>query len=93
MCDGNRKEMIKRAIEDIGELIRDFRTRNFLTFGDMADLCGGCSPSYIFRIENGRRNPDFDFRIRLLTAMNWSTEDIYWFLDEVISREKANKKE
>jgi DNA-binding XRE family transcriptional regulator len=91
MCDEKREEMIKRAIEDIGGLIREFRTRNFLSFGDMADLCGA-SPSYIFRIENGKRNPDFDFRIRILTAMNWSTEDIYWFLDEVISREKTNKK-
>ncbi|WP_251553976.1 helix-turn-helix domain-containing protein [Neobacillus muris] len=92
MCDGNREEMIKRAIEDIGGLIRDFRTSHFLTYGDMASLCGG-SASYLFRIEHGKRNPDFDFRIKLLMAMDWSTEDIYLFLDEVISRGKTNKRE
>lgn len=87
MYDEKKEEMIKRAIEDFGGLIHDFRTRHFLTFGDMASLCG-CSASYIFRIENKKRHPDFDFRIKLLMAMDWSTEDIYLFLDEVISRSK-----
>ncbi|MGG3772958.1 helix-turn-helix domain-containing protein [Heyndrickxia faecalis] len=89
MCDVKREEKIKQAIEDFGGLIRDFRTRNFLSFSEMADLCE-CSPSYIFRIQNGKRNPEIDFRIKILMAMDWSTEDIYLFLDEVISRGKKN---
>ncbi|WP_047980750.1 helix-turn-helix domain-containing protein [Ornithinibacillus contaminans] len=86
-------ELVNQAIEDFGGLLRDYRRKYFLTLEDMASLVG-CSTSYIHRIEHGKRNPEIDFRMRVLTVgMNWSTEDVYLFLEKVISREKVRKTE
>jgi len=86
-----RVEKVNRAIEDFGGLLRDYRKENFLTLEDMAQEVG-CTSSYIFRIEKNTRNPKVDFRIKVLTlGMSWSTEDVYLFLEKVISKEKMNK--
>lgn len=88
-----RVEKVNRAIEDFGGFLKDYRKENFLTLEDMAQEVG-CSSSYIFRIEKNTRNPEINFRIKILTlGMNWSTEDVYLFLEKVISKEKMNKKE
>lgn len=91
--DGKRMELINQAVDDFGGLLRQYRKNNFLTLESMAQAIG-CSPSYVYRIEQKRRNPEVDFRIRVLTSgMDWSTEDIYLYLKEVLSREKRNKTE
>lgn len=88
-----RMEKVDQAVEEFGILVKDYRRENLLTLADMAELVG-CSSSYIFRIEAKKRNPETDFRIRILTlGMNWSTEDVYLFLEKIISKEKKNKKE
>ncbi|MEC5424303.1 helix-turn-helix transcriptional regulator [Virgibacillus sp. C22-A2] len=86
-----RMEKVNRAIEDFGGLLRDYRKENFLTLEDMAQEVG-CSSSYIFRIEKNKRNPEITFRIKVLSeGMNWSTEEIYLYLKEFISKEKTGK--
>ncbi|CDO04286.1 transcriptional regulator, y4mF family [Oceanobacillus picturae] len=91
--DGRKHELVNQAIEDFGGLLQDYRRKYFLTLEDMASLVG-CSASYIHRIEHGKRNPEIDFRIKVLTmGMNWSTERVYLFLEEVIYREQKRKAE
>ncbi|NRG48128.1 helix-turn-helix transcriptional regulator [Bacillus sp. CRN 9] len=86
-------ELVNQAIDDFGGLLQDYRRKYFLTLEDMASLVG-CSASYIHRIEHGKRNPEIDFRIKVLTmGMNWSTEQVYLFLEEVISREQKRRAE
>ncbi|WP_339216989.1 helix-turn-helix transcriptional regulator [Ornithinibacillus sp. FSL M8-0202] len=86
-------ELVNQAIDDFGGLLQDYRRKYFLTLEDMASLVG-CSASYIHRIEHGKRNPEIDFRIKVLTmGMNWSTEEIYLYLEEFLSREKVRKTE
>lgn len=87
-----RMELVNKAINDFGGLLRDYRRDNFLSLQDMSELVG-CSSSYLHRIENKKRNPETDFRIRVLIGMNWLTEDIYAYLEKVISREQTNKTE
>jgi len=84
-----RVEKVNRAIEDFGGLLRDYRKENFLTLEDMAQLVS-CSSSYILRIEQYKRNPKIDFQLKILTqGMNWSTDDVYLYLDGVISKGKT----
>lgn len=84
-----RVEMVNRAIKDFGGFLKDYRKENFLTLEDMAQEVG-CSSSYILRIEQYKRNPKIDFQIKILTqGMNWSTDDVYLYLDGVISKEKT----
>lgn len=91
--DEKRMELINQAVDDFGGLLREYRKENFLTLQCMAEVIG-CSPSYVYRIENKKRNPEVDFRVKALSeGMNWSEEDIYLYLKEILSREKRNKTE
>lgn len=88
-----RIQLIKRAVDDFGGLLQNYRRKYFLTLEDMASLVG-CSASYIHRIEHHKRNPEIDFRIKVLTmGMNWSTEEVYLYLEEFLSREKMRTTE
>lgn len=81
-------KLIDQLIEDFGGTIHSFRVSRCLTLQDMAELVS-CSASYVWRIENNRRNPDFDVRIRFLEqAMGFSAEDIYVYLSRFSSREE-----
>ena len=91
--DHKRREKVNRAINDFAGLLQDYRRENFLTLEDMAQLVG-CSSSYIHRIEHNKRNPEIDFRIKVLTrGMNWTTEEVHAYLDGVISQENVKKEE
>lgn len=82
---------IEKAINDFGGLVHEFRIRNNLSLQDMAELAS-LSSSYIWRIENAKRKPDLDVRVRILTlGMNWSTVDIHFYLEQIIAkRSKEN---
>ena len=82
-------EKIDLAIEDFGGLIRNYRKDHQLSLHDLAEL-GGYTPSFIWRIENKKRTPQLETKIRLLLVM-WSTEEIHAYLEEVISREKRGR--
>ncbi len=84
-------ERIERAVYDFGGLVRDFRLKNNLSLLDWSEIVG-YSSSYCWRIENDKRNPDMDTRVVFLTkGMCWSTEDIYGYLEGVISRKILEK--
>lgn len=90
--DGKRSEKVSQAVENFGLAVKKFRQENFLSLSDFAEL-SQCSTSYLWRIENHERNPDYDVRIRILTqAMRWSTEDIQLYLEETISKGKLENK-
>lgn len=80
---------VENAVNNFGGLVHDFRIRHNLTLQDMAELVS-VSSSYLWRIENAKRKPDLDVRVRILTlAMNWSTIDIHLYLEQMIAKESA----
>ncbi|MGI2851610.1 helix-turn-helix domain-containing protein [Bacillus cytotoxicus] len=88
----SRLAKVEKAVGDFGCLVHDFRIENTLTLNDMASLVS-ISSSYLWRIENGKRNPDLDIRVRILTlGMNWSMVDILLYLEQMIAKESADDK-
>ncbi|MBU9710888.1 helix-turn-helix domain-containing protein [Evansella tamaricis] len=80
-------EKVDLAIDDFGKVVQDFRLKNGLTLQDMADLVS-CSPSYLWRIENQRRNPDMDVKVRILMlGMCWDPKDVLLFLERSLSKD------
>ncbi|WP_210471013.1 helix-turn-helix domain-containing protein [Sporosarcina sp. 6E9] len=78
---------VAKAVEDFGGLIREFRLKNNLSLQDTANLVS-CSSSYIWRIENYKRNPELNFRVRLLSlGMCWETKDVQSYIQMVIIKE------
>ncbi|MFS0752644.1 helix-turn-helix domain-containing protein [Oceanobacillus sp. 1P07AA] len=89
MVDQERVVLIDSLVEDFGRAVRDFRIRSGITLQDMAFIIS-CSPSYIWRIEAHRRNPEVDFRIRVLNqAMGFSAEDICLYLEKYMEKNKS----
>lgn len=85
-----RLAKIEKAVNNFGGLVYEFRVENALSLQDMAEVVS-LSPSYLWRIENAKRKPDLDVRVRILTSgMNWSTVDIHLYLEQIIARESAN---
>ena len=82
----NGMDRINRAIEDFGGLLREYRLEHHLSLQDMSVIVG-YSTSYIWRIENYRRFPEMDTKIKMLISL-WSMEDIYMYLQEVVTRER-----
>jgi transcriptional regulator with XRE-family HTH domain len=83
---------IEKAINDFGGLVHEFRIGNNLSLQEMAELTS-LSSSYICRIENSKRKPDLDVRVRILTlGMNWSTVDIHFYLEQIIAKRSMAKK-
>jgi transcriptional regulator with XRE-family HTH domain len=81
-----KTNLIENAIEDFGKTIHDFRVKNGLSLYDMAEICG-CSPSYIWRIEQKRRNPNIDVRVRILEkGLGFTAEDIYEYLKKYLQQ-------
>lgn len=84
-------ERIEKAVNNFGDTIREFRLKNNVSLQDMDEIVS-LSASYIWRIENSKRNPDLDMRVRILTlGMCWSTSDIHLYLERMIAKELMNK--
>lgn len=81
-------DRINKAIDDFGGFLREYRLSHSLSLQDMARIVGGYSPSYIWRIENYRRDPMMDTKLRMLLEL-WPMEDIYLYLQEIVSRERS----
>jgi transcriptional regulator with XRE-family HTH domain len=85
-----RAEMIEKAVNDFGAFLYDFRMKKSISLQQMADRVS-ITPSYLCRIENGKRMPELDVRIRILTkGMHWSVIDVMLYLDQVIGKELTN---
>lgn len=81
-----RMKQIKRAIDEFGGLLHDYRLVHNLSLQDMSDIMG-YSPSYIWRVENYKRFPGMSTKLKMLLTM-WTTEEVYSYLDEIIKKEK-----
>lgn len=76
-----RADMIEKAVNDFGRFLYDFRMKNKISLQQMAEKVF-VNASYLCRIENGNRKPDFDVRIRILTlGMHWSVIDVMLYLE------------
>ncbi|MCB5936728.1 helix-turn-helix domain-containing protein [Caldibacillus thermoamylovorans] len=85
-----RAEMIEKAVNDFGAFLHDFRMIKSISLQQMADRVS-ITPSYLCRIENGKRMPELDVRLRILTkGMHWSVIDVMLYLDQVIGKELTN---
>lgn len=84
-------KIIDQAVEDFGLVVRDYRVRNFLSLQELADVVS-CSPAYLWRIEQHRRTPSLDFKIRFLEqALGLSTADIFQFLQNYMKCEETKR--
>lgn len=85
----NRLEKVEKAVNNFGGLVHEFRLENGMSLQDMAEVVS-LSPSYLWRIENAKRKPDLDVRVRILNSgMNWSTVDIHLYLEQIIAKKSA----
>lgn len=82
-------DRINKAIEDFGGLLREYRLGHNLSLQDMSGIIG-YSASYIWRIEKYRRFPEMDTKLKMLLEI-WLTEDIYMYLQEIVTRERNTK--
>lgn len=68
--------MIKVNEIDIKKLLREERLKRGLTYEDLASELG-CSASYIFRIEKGRRKkPSYELVGKILAFFDLSSEEL-----------------
>ncbi|MBL5767357.1 hypothetical protein B5V88_07115 [Heyndrickxia sporothermodurans] len=86
MENKNRGLIIEQAVEDFGAAVREFRVRNSLSLQDLAEIAG-VSASFIWRIENNRRNAELDTRVKIMIlGMGWNNVDVHLYLDKYIEK-------
>lgn len=84
-------DKIDMAVNDFAGLVREYRVANGLSLLEWSEVIG-YSSSYCWRIEQSKRQPDFDTKIIILTrGMCWSTNEIYAYLDRIISTKALEK--
>ena len=79
-------DKINKASEDFGGFLHDYRLKHNLSLQNMSEIVG-YSASYILRIEKYERIPGLDTKLRILLEI-WTMEDIYLYLQEIVSRVK-----
>lgn len=79
-------ERIRKAVDDFGGTIKDYRHEEGLTLDDLATRLG-CSASYMFRAERGSRIVPIHMRVRILKeGLKWKANEIELYLVETIKR-------
>jgi len=79
-----RLEMIRNAVDNFGNTIKDYREKELLTLNELAERVG-CSGSYIFRAEKGSRKVPVHMRVKILTkGLNWNSNEIECYLIETV---------
>ncbi|OZU89414.1 hypothetical protein CIL03_06790 [Virgibacillus indicus] len=79
-------ERIRKAVEDFGSVIKDYREQEALTLESLASRIN-CSASYIFRAERGSKIVPIHMRVRILEkGLNWKASEIECFLVETVKR-------
>lgn len=77
---------IRKAVDDFGGTIKDFRQKEALTLDSLATRVG-CSASYLFRAERGSRIVPIHMRVRILKeGLKWKANEIELYLVETIKR-------
>lgn len=90
--DQQTLERIKKAVDDFGSVIKEYRHKEALTLDSFASRIG-CSAAYIFRAEKGSRIVPVHMRIRILKeGINWKDNEIEQFLIETVRKyEQKNR--
>lgn len=82
----NENRRIELAVEDFGAAVREFRVKNSLSLQDLAEIAG-VSASFIWRIENNRRNAELDTRVKIMIlGMGWNNGDVHLYIDKYIAK-------
>ncbi|MBS4221868.1 helix-turn-helix domain-containing protein [Lederbergia citrea] len=82
--DQQTLERVRKAIDDFGGLIKDYREKEALTLDSLASRID-CSASYIFRAERGSKIVPIHMRVRILEkGLNWKASEIECFLVETV---------
>lgn len=75
---------IENAIDNFGGMIKEYREKELLTLNSLASRIG-CSGTYIFRVEKGKRKVPIHMRVRILKRdLNWKANEIECYLVEII---------
>lgn len=89
--DQQTLERIRKAVDDFGSVIKDYRKKEALTLDSLANRID-CSASYIFRAERGSRIVPIHMRVRILKkCLNWKTSEIECFLIETVRKYEQKK--
>jgi len=82
---------IRKAVDDFGGAIRDFRQKEGLTLDTLATRVE-CSASYLFRAERGSRIVPIHMRVRILKeGLKWKADEIEKYLVEIVERYEYNR--
>lgn len=85
-------ERIRKAVDDFGSVIKDYREEGALTLDSLATQID-CSASYIFRAERGSRIVPIHMRVRILEkGLNWKASEIECFLVETVKKYEQKKR-
>ncbi|MCR2822751.1 helix-turn-helix domain-containing protein [Lederbergia panacisoli] len=91
VMDQQTLERVRKAVNDFGGMIKDYREKKVLTLESLASRID-CSASYIFRAERGSKIVPIHMRVRILAkGLNWKASEIEYFLVETV-REYERKK-
>lgn len=83
-------ERIEMIVIDFGRGIRAYREAEGMTLDDLAVRIG-CSASFIFRIEKGKRVVPVNRRIMVLKkGLRWKQSQIELYLTETIKKYEQN---
>ncbi|CAM4194066.1 helix-turn-helix domain-containing protein [Lederbergia lenta] len=86
VMDQQTLERIRKAVDDFGSVIKEYRNKEALTYDSIASRIG-CSASFIFRAERGSREIPVHMKIRILReGLNWNINEIEQLLVEIGNR-------
>lgn len=90
VMDQKTLERVRKAVNDFGGVIKDYREKEALTLESLASRID-CSASYMFRAERGSKIVPIHIRARILNkGLNWQANEIEQFLVETVKKYEQN---
>lgn len=78
----------KIKLVNVQKMLKEERAKSFLTYQDVANALG-CSASYIFRIEKGRRKkPSYEIVSKLINFFELTDHDLIKYIDHDVKVEE-----
>lgn len=85
-------DIVELALKDFGGTVHQLRTAKRWTLQKLAEEVG-CSSSYCFRVEKGRRKPQLEMRILFLSGLGVSGDIIIEYIQKVISNQEEEERD
>lgn len=86
-----RNELIEKGLGSFSAVVKEYRIKNGMTISDLSKKTG-ISPSYLLRMEQNKKNPTNEIRVKILEqVMGLSPEDINLYLEKVYEKDKLNR--